>query len=638
MFAFIDPMILSFAILFLTIAAFIADKIRMDIVAICSLLTLYITGLITSNQALAGFSNSTVITIAGLFVVGEGLFQTGVADWLGERLLGLAGSSQTRLLVVLMLGTALLSGFLSNTGTVAVLLPAIVAAAWRIGTTPSKLLIPLAFAANIGGIFTLIGTPPNIVVSDALVAAGERPFGFFEFAWIGLPLLGVGILYIILLGRFFLPERNTEDSAETVSVNSMELTDAYLQKDKLLRLRVRAASPLVGKPLAEAKLGQTYHINVLQISRYADQGHSADMLTTLAGQLRLLPEYDVDVLTPKAETIIEADDLLLVEGELNHTYRAALMLNLGVQSSNETDETKTTEAEYFSNEAGLAEVLITPRSTLIGETVASSHFAEKYNVRVLGLRRRGEVLSQAIFGSKLSFGDGLLVHGSWQDINIMHKEKRNFVVVGQPVRPGKQGGLSVPAITSLVIMAAMLILMLTKLVPTVIAVLFTGLLMVIMGCLTMEQAYRAINWESIVLIAAMLPMSTALQETGGATFIADSLVTIFGGETDWLLGGVFLLTVIFTQVISNTATTVLLAPIAIGAAQDLGLSPHAVLMMVAVGASTAFVTPIASPVNMLVLNPGGYRFSDFIKVGLPLAIIFMVVSVGLVPLIWSMGG
>lgn len=636
MFAFIDPMILSFAILFLTIAAFIADKVRMDIVAICSLLTLYITGLITSNQALAGFSNSTVITIAALFVVGEGLFQTGVADWLGERLLGLAGSSQTRLLVVLMLGAALFSGFLSNTGTVAVLLPAIVAAAWRIGTTPSKLLIPLAFAANIGGIFTLIGTPPNIVVSDALVAAGERPFGFFEFAWIGLPLLVVGILYIILLGRFLLPKRNAEDGVETVSVSSMELTETYLQKDKLLRLRVRSASPMVGKPLAEAKLGQDFLINVLQISRYADRTHSSDMLTTLAGQLRLLPEYEADVLTPKAETIIQADDLLLVEGEHNNAYRAALKLNLGVQSSNETDE--TTEAEYFSNEAGLAEVLITPRSTLIGETVVSSHFAKKYNVRVLGLRRRGEVLRQAIFGINLSFGDGLLVHGSWQDINIMHKEKRNFVVVGQPVRPGKQGGLSVPALTSLVIMSAMLILMITKLVPTVIAVLLTGLLMVIMGCLTMEQAYRAINWESIVLIAAMLPMSTALQETGGATFIADSLVTIFGGETYWLLGGVFLLTVIFTQVISNTATTVLLAPIAIGAAQDLGLSPHAVLMMVAVGASTAFVTPIASPVNMLVLNPGGYRFSDFIKVGLPLAIIFMVISVVLVPLIWSIGG
>jgi di/tricarboxylate transporter len=632
-------MILTFIILALTIILFISDRLRIDIVAMLALLALTLTGLIDANQALAGFANSTVVTIAALFVVGAGLFKTGVADWLGSRLLDLAGASETRLLILLMIGTAILSGFMSNTGTVAVLLPALVAAAWRIGSPPSKLLIPLAFAAQIGGLLTLIGTPPNIVITNALSKAGVRPFGFFEFSLIGLPLLAVGVIYMIMVGRRWLPERKVEERHLSSLASPAELTDAYHLDNCLFRLRVRRGSGLAGRTLAETGLGHDYGIMVLRIERAGATARSESMgqhtLGHISDRLGLIQE-DTGTQAPGPETVIYVDDVLLVEGIPEAAQQLALRYNLGLRPIDAHQGSADTE--LLSHEIGLAEVLLTPRSALIGRTITQTHFAEKYNVWVLGISRRGRALENVPLTTvKLTFGDALLVRGAWQAIGILENEARNFVVVGRPAAMLKPGGLTPQAITALLALSAMLMLLLTGIVPTVIAVIITAMIMVLGGCLSMEQAYRAINWESVILIAAMLPMSTALQATGGAEFIATGLVNTLGAlHPLWLLAGMFLLTTAFTQVISNTATTVLVAPIALQAAIDLGVSPQAVMMMVAIGASTAFLTPIASPVNTLVLTPGGYRFGDFMQVGLPLLVLFLIVSLIVVPLVWPL--
>lgn len=360
-----EPMVLTFIILAVTIGLFILDVIRIDIVAMLALLALLLSGLIDTRQALAGFANSTVVTIAGLFVVGEGLFRTGVADWLGDQLLKAAGASEIRLVVVLMLGTALLSAFLSNTGTVAVLLPVAVAAAWRIRSMPSKLLIPLAFAAQIGGLLTLIGTPPNIVIADTLAKAGFRRFGFFEFGLVGAPLLLAGITYMVLVGRRWLPARQIGEREESPAFSPEELAEAYHLNGHLSRVRVRRGSSLVGQTLAQAGLGRDYGVTVVRIERPAGNGAAAaGRLEALTGSLGL-HRTGQDMLEPGPDTVIYVDDVLWVEGAAEPVQRMAARFNLGLQPL-ATDETPSAQKELLSHEIGLAEILLTPRSALIG--------------------------------------------------------------------------------------------------------------------------------------------------------------------------------------------------------------------------------------------------------------------------------
>ena len=625
-------MLIAFTVLAVTIFMFILDKIRMDIVALFALLTLFLTGVLDVDQTLAGFSDSTVIIIVGLFVVGTALFRTGVAAWISEQLLNLAGSSQTRLLILLMLGTAALSGFLSNTGTVAVLLPAAVTAAWRIGSTPSKLLMPLAIAANIGGLLTLIGTPPNLVLSRALTEAGERPFSFFEFAWVGLPLLIIGAGYVFIIRSRLLPERKSAAERAKLTTSLQELERDYDLIGHLFRVRARPESNIVGLNLAQAAIGHNFGLSVLHID--SGQGETTNhldppyLLEAVTEMLDLTQDEAVNRSLPQADTVVQANDILLLKGNGGAVRRLADVYDLEILPVSLTD------ASMFESQLSLVEILLTPRSVVVGRTLEESQLAQKYGVQVLGVLRSGKLL-HAYRTEKLDFGDALLVNGTPAQIDLMRSEPRNFVVVAQP-EEAPSDKLGPKAIIALVTMFIMLGLILFKIVPTVIAVLIAAMMMIVAGCIRMEQAYRAINWESVILIAAILPMSTALQETGGDTFIANGLINTVGDNPLLLLGGVFLLTAAFTQVISNTATSALLAPIAINAAQTVGISPHTAMIMVAVGASSAFVTPIASPVNMLVLNPGSYNFSDFVKVGLPLVLLFLLAALLLVPLVWPL--
>jgi di/tricarboxylate transporter len=636
-------MIITFIILGITIALFIYGRPRADVVALLSLLTLVLTGILTAGEAVAGFSDSTVLLIAALFVVSEGLSRTGVTAWLGTVLLRLAANSAARLLVVMMIGAAGLSAFISNTGTVATLLPTISAASWRVGSVPSKFLMALAYSTNTGGLLTLTGTPPNIIVSDTLRNAGYQPFGFFEFSLIGLPLLVVTIVYMYFIGRRLLPRRNADQRPLDLGEAVGEVADTFGLEERLYSLRVRARSPLIGKTLQEAALGRDYSVTALRIDHNLpeedDDGSNGDSsarrLRRLGYQMRdqlghLQPSAEPRL--PGPESRIRSQDRMLVKGREEYVERLALDYSLGMQPV--TGDGEALSAELLSSEIGIAEVLLAVRSQYIGRTLAEVRFADKYRVQVLGIWRGDRQLVKAT--EPLKFGDALLVRGRWSDIEMLQNEPRNFVIVGSPEALSRQVVELTPrSIFAVVALTAMVVMMVTGIVPTVIAAFIAAVAMVLAGCLSMEQGYRSISWQTVVLIAAMIPLSTALEITGGAQLITDALVRTLGSIGPLaLLAGVFILTTAFSQVISNTATAVLVAPIVLQTAVTLGLSPYPLLMAVAVAASNAFLTPIGTTTNLMVYTPGGYRFTDYFKVGAPLTIVFFVWTLLLVPLIW----
>lgn len=630
-------MILAFVILGATVALFVFSKLRADLVALLSLLALYLTGILTTQQALAGFADSTVIMVASLFVVGEGLSRTGITAWLGQFFMRQAGQSETRLLIVVMFGTAALSAFLSNTGTVAMLLPAVVAASWRIGSLPSKLLIPLAFAANLGGLITLIGTPTNIVVSDTLVNAGYDGFGFFEFAIVGIPLTLLAVVFILFVGRRWLPSRESSVQLVDLDQSMGQLAESYRLTSKLFRLRVRSNSSLVGKTLAEAALGQEFGVSVLAIQ--PDTSQNLNEASRRARQ-RLAVREQIDWLQstgsqlPGPDTKIESHDLLLVKGNPEVIENLTYQLGVGVQPVDSEKESLTDL--LLSQEIGVAEVILTPRSEHEGRTVSDARIAESFDVQVLTLRRGDKLLPRK--GTHLAIGDSLLVRGRWESIDRLRRDNRNFVVVGEPDAMARQVVKLTPrSLFAVLTLLGMAGLMIFNVVPAVIAVLLAAVVMVLTGCVAPEGAYRSINWQTVVLIAAMLPMSTALEVTGGASLIANSLVNTLGviGPIA-LMAGVYLLTTGFSQVMSNTATAVLVAPIVLQAALSLGVAPEPMLMMVAVGAAAAFLTPIASPTNTLVFVPGGYTWGDYAKIGLPMIVLVLLASLVIVPLVWPL--
>ena len=595
-------MITTFVILGVTIVLFVWGRWSPDLVALLSLLALTLSGVIDTGEALSGFGNPTVVMIAALFVVGEGLSRTGVTGWGGQKLLAAARGSKSRLLVVVMVGTAFLSAFISNTGTVATLLPAVVAAAWTVGSAPSKFLLPLAFAANTGGLLTLTGTPPNIVVTQTLEQSGHRPFSFFEFALIGAPLLVVAVGYMAFIGRRILPSRSTNQQPIDVAADLAELTSAYSLGENQFRLRVRSKSSLIGKTLREAALGSTYDAPVLLV-----EGREV---------------------TP--DSVLKRDEILVVRAPAGNIDQ--LMHELGLSLLPAADS----PAGFISKEMGLAEVLPTPRSEYLGRAMTVGQIGERFDVQLLGVRRGGKLLSDREL--TVEYGDSLLVRGTWEAIGELQNERRNFVVVGTPeAMAGAVGGLGARAGVAVVALVGMVALMVTGLVPTVIAAIIAAVVMILGGCLSTGQAYRSISWSSVVLIGAMIPMGRALEISGGASLVAEGLVNTLGNLSPVaLMGGIFLLTTGFSQVINNTATAVLVAPIVVQASIDLGVSPHPLLMIVAISASTAFLTPIGTTTNILVYAPGGYYFADYIKVGLPLMLLFLVLSLVLVPVIWPL--
>lgn len=614
-------MLLVFVILAGTIVLFVSDRLRLEVVAVLAMLSLMLTRLLTPAEALAGFSDPIVLIIAGLFVVGSALFQTGVADAVGVRLARLAGGGRIRLLVAIMGVVALLSAFMSNTGATAVLLPVVFSMALSARISPAKLLIPLAFASSVGGMLTLIGTPPNIVVSKQLEALGLAPFGFFDFVPMGVVVLIFLLIYMVAIGQKILPD-DLPDGQETAiggggdRPSMAELAQAYGIQDAFYRLRVRRHSPLVGRTITHAQLRQRFQVTVLQRQSWPEQA----TLPTLPRPVN-------------GETVIDVHDILHVQGQEEDVVRMARELQLGIRPPEENGHAKG--GRILARELGMVEVLLTPTSQLVGRTLDEVRFEGAYGLTVLSIKRMGHLLAAPLDEVTLRFGDTLLLEGAWEQIGRLRRERRNLVVIGQPQEMAEMLMTTDKAPYALLILALMLISMTFNLLPTVTTVLLAATAVVLTGCLSMEDVYRTMSWESLLLIAAMLPMATALENTGGMAFVANLLTANLGS---WgplsVMAGLILLTTLFSQFISNTATTVLMAPIAVQAALSMGIGPQAFLMAVAVAASAAFSTPIASPVNTLVLGPGGYQFRDFVKVGLPLQLLVMGLSLLVLPWIF----
>jgi di/tricarboxylate transporter len=600
-------MLFVFATLGTTIALFISDRIRMDLVALMVVVALALSGIITPAEAVAGFGEPVVIMIAALFVVGEALFRTGIAAAAGNWLLRMGGSSETRLLLFLLPVVALLSAFMSSTGAVALLIPVVLSMARRSGMQASQLMMPLAFAALIGGMLTLIGTPPNIIVSSQMRSAGLEPFGFFDFTPLGLAILIAGMGYLILLARKLLPER-AQQVAENTAPGVAAISGRYALSRQLHKLMIMPGSPLAQKTPAEAALRTEYDVTVIAISR------SGGLLSSL------MPVLSNTRMQYQDQLIVYAD-----EARLEHLCATLKLKRMGFPAR---------EMSQLERQFGMAEVLLPPESPLCDRSIKEGRFRERYGLSVLGIRRDQTAMDASFTDTQLKPGDTLLLTGSWAQIRDL-QASRDLVVLQTPAEleeiptHGNRGPVA------LGILLAMLICMTTGWLDNLSAILLAALGMMLSGCVTVKEAYRSFNAISLILIAGMLPLALAMERSGALSWVVEHLVSLIGDSSPLVLcASLFVLTSVLSQFISNTATTVLVAPIAITTAQLTGINPEPVMMTVAIAASTAFATPIASPVNTLVLAPGNYRFADFARVGIPLQLLALVITLLLTPLLF----
>lgn len=603
-------------ILALSAILFVSGKMRSDLVAVCSALALVLTGVLTPEEALAGFSSPIVIMMTGLFVVGGGIFSTGLAKRIGTGILGLAGTSETRLFILLMLTTAVVGAFVSNTGTVALMLPIVVSMARGAGLSPSRFLMPLAFAGSMGGMLTLIGTPPNLIVRDALAGAGYEPLGFFSFTPIGIVCIVVGTVLLLPLSRRFLKGRIA--SASTRSGKSLQqLTEEYKLAQDLHCLQISENSSMVGHTLKELDVRRHYGITILEVRRSSLQGRALRKLEQFAmGNERLI-----------------VGDVLYATGTVEQIDHFASELQL---SEVETSRNEGGGTLNFYD-VGMAEILVLPASTLVGQTVEQTGFRSTYGLNVLGIRRHTTYLLDDLKDQRIHASDIVLVQGRWSNITKLNgRDGQEWVILGQPLEQAAKVTLDYKAPLAALIMVLMVALMAFDFIPIapVTAVMLAAVAMIFTGCLrSVEAALKTINWESIILFGAMLPMSTALEKTGLSQLISQSLVDVVGGHGGMLLiACVYVATSLMTFFISNTVTAVLMAPIALQAAQAEGLNAVPVLLAVTVAASMCFASPFSTPPNALVMSAGGYKPIDYIKVGLPLQVVIgivMVVGLGL---------
>lgn len=593
-------------ILAIAIVLFVTELLRVDVVALLVLLTLMITNLITPDEAFSGFSSPAVLTVWAIFIVSGGLFHTGVANLLGDRLLKIAGRRPKRLVGLLMATVGVLSGVMNNVGATAVLMPAAVSISRKARVSASKLLMPLAFGSLLGGMTTLIGTPPNILVSDILYQAGYEPFSLFDFAPVGLVALVLGVIFVALVGLRLLPEQTAIERLASTPGSDVNLVDSYRLGERLFRARIPAGSELVGQRLAEASLRNEFELSVIGLERQ--------------GKVALALDKD---------TVLQRGDVLLIEGMVDNLTWAASTGLFDVQP-----EVSIQDRDLQSEVVGIAEVLLAPRSGLVGKTLGDILFREKFSVTVLAILRDGRPRRTGLVDLPLRFGDTLLVQGPRQKIRILQRE-RDFVVIGDIEVAPVVRARKVPVAIGLLVL--MLVPVIAGWLPIAASALLAGVLMVLTGCLTMDEAYQSIEWKAVFLVAGTLPLGIAMESTGTAEYLAGFLVDTLGHlHPVALLAGFYVLTNLLTQFMSNAASTMLIAPIAIGAAQQIGSQPHALLMTVAVAASAGFLTPVAHQANVLVMGPGGYRFGDYFKSGLPLDLLTFAVTLLIVPLIWPL--
>ncbi|MBQ2970891.1 MAG: SLC13 family permease [Bacteroidaceae bacterium] len=613
---------LTLAILALSVAFFINGKIRSDIVALCALVCLMVTGILTPEEALSGFSSTVLIMMIGLFVVGGAIFQTGLAKMVSSRLMKLAGNSETRLFVLVMVVTSLMGAFVSNTGTVAIMIPIVVSMAMSVKMNPSRLLMPLAFASSMSGMMTLIGTPPNIIINEELIKGGFDSLGFFTFLPVGFICAIVGTLLLLPLSKKFLSKSSALSGASASSGKSLKsLVKEYGVVDNLYRLSVEATSLVVGRMIGELDIRKKYGLNIVEV-RSVDRNQRNPM-----ARKSMQKAADPD-------TTLRPDDILYISGKQAQIERLAADYSLILLP----DEENQAGSGFDFYDIGVAEIVLMSTSTVVNKSIKEVGFRTRYNVSVLGICRKNKYILEGIADEKIQSGDVLLVQGTWDNIARLETETEEWIVVGRPLEEAAKVTLDYKAPVAAAIMIIMIVVMVFDFIPIkpVTAVMIAGLLMVLTGCFrNVEAAYKTINWESIVLIGAMMPMSLALEKTGVASWISTTLSTSLGGYSPMLLlAGIYFATSVLTMFISNTATAVLMAPIAMQCALQVGVSPVPLLFAVTLGASLCFSSPFSTPPNALVMPAGQYKFSDYVKVGLPLQLILGVVMVLVLPLLF----
>lgn len=577
------------------------DRLRMDVVGFLMLAALLFGQVLTVPEALAGFSDPSVHMIAGLFVVGGGIFETGLADRLGQLLGRAAAGNAQKLLVLIMLGTATLSAFLSSTGTVAVMIPIVSSLARRAQISPSQLMIPLAYSTLLGGMLTLIATPPNVIVSNALADAGYAKFEFFDFTGPGLCLTLLGIGFIALFGQRLLPNR-ARVQRQSVYPKAADLWARYGLGEWIHELAIEPGSPLALHTIAQSAIRTRFGVAVFAVRR---AGSSAERFERA-----------------HADHMLHPRDHVVVKGSVEAVARFC-------------DEMKLREVgrpETLPQGVATAEFLLPPGSSFVGKTVAQTRLRTRFDINVISIFRSTEVVRASVASTVLSVGDLLLVVGAPGALRTLRGETKDAILVSESEELRQPEFRVHRWPHALVILLAMLIFLSFDLVPPVVVVIGAALAMLLAGCLDVQHVDRTLNWESILLIATVLPLATALTKTGAIQLLVSALADALGGMNGYVvISGVFALTVAVGTFISNTATAVLVSPVAIELSRALGLAPHSVLMTVAIASSAAFLTPVSSPVNMLVVNAGEYKFVDFAKLGAPLLVTIWLGTLIVVP-------
>lgn len=780
-----DPQIaITLSILVITIVVIVTERIRIDVAALLVLVTLAITGLVTPSEALSGFSNPAVVTVWAVFILSGGLSRTGIANFVGQQVLHLAGDNETRLLLVIMSTTGVMSAFMNNVGVAALMLPVVMDIARQTRRPPSKLLMPLAFGALLGGLTTLIGTPPNILISDALRDAGLTPLQMFDFAPLGVVVMLAGILFMVTIGKRILPAFDPAWEGLRTS-RSQDLKELYDMGERLFITRLPEDSNLAGKTLAESRVGKALSLNVIGVIR-EDQTHLSpranftlksgdglivsgrpDKLIQLSGREHLVlepkrvriddltsdeigfaevnvssrssivgqtlqesdfrrrfdvvvlalrenstpvrtdidnipiqsnhrlliqgtyvqidalrdnPEFSVSeadetniyhleerilsvsipegstlagktlaesniaemfgltvlgilrdgtkILMPSAIEELQARDTLLVKGKLESVQMLRGLKNLKIDQDTQPDLTKIETAQV-----GLGEVVLSPHTTMSGRTLRQIHFREKFGLSVLAIWRGGRAFRSNLRDMELRFGDALLVYGPRANLKVLGSEPDFLVLTAEAQEPPRSNKAPIASL----VMAAVLVPVILNWLPISIAAVAGAVAMVLLGCLTMEEAYRFIEWRAVFLIAGMMPLGIAMEKSGAANFLAEGVVTLAGGFGSLaVIAGLYILATLSTQVMPNPAVAVLLAPIALKTASTLQVSPYSMMIAIALATSASFLSPVAHPANVLIMGPGGYRFSDFLKVGVPLTLVILVVTLLVLPLVWPL--
>lgn len=612
-------------ILVITVALFIWGRVRADIVALTALAALLVLGILTPAEALAGFSSPIVIMMIGLFVVGGAIMQTGLAKLTGNKLMALSRGNETVTFLLVMLVTSFIGAFVSNTGTVALMMPIIMSIAAGSGMQSSRFLMPLAFAGSLGGMLTLIGTPPNLVIDEVLTESGYQPLAFFSFFPVGIIVIAIGIIVLMPLSKIFLSKKqNGKKKKQGKSLD--DLVDEYQLLDNLHRYIVPSRRPsaaldengeqmdIVGKTLKDLSIQKKYGVSIIEIRNEKKS--------------RLGLVKDVSQNMAKSSSTIQVHDTLYIIGEEEKMKRFAGDYGLR--------KMKDVKIDFY--DLGLTEIVVMPTSNFAGLRIGEANLRKRFGINVLGVKRGDEYITDNLIATKLHVGDMLLVQGEWTNLAHLATDTSNWVVIDQPEKTADKVLLDYKAPVAAAIMLLMIAVMVFDFIPVapVTSVIIAGLLTVFTGCFrNVEAAYKTINWESIVLIAAMMPMSTALEKTGASALVSQGLVESLGsmGPTA-LLAGIYFTTSLMTMFISNTATAVLMAPIALVAARQVGVSPYSFLFAVTLGASMCFASPFSTPPNALVMKAGGYTFMDYVKVGLPLQIIIGVVMTFVLPLLF----